>query len=431
MKVVVSSLPVEPPAPAVWGHQETVRGPLDPWAIGEALAPTWRFGWAGPDGRVRLALGSVLTFTAAGPDRFAAVGAFAEKVWQGAGAEAPPLFGGFAFAAESRGPFPAAAWFVPRWLIQGQDEEWAIATYGPDEPAVQRDWQRLQPVLRRRGEPPTPNRLRWVETDEGPWERAVAAALTDIAQGRLQKVVLSRAVDVVAERAIDLGQTWQRLGERYPQCTRFAVQLGSPITFIGASPERLLAVENGQEWHSDAVAGSRPRGATPAEDRAWGDRLLQSAKDRWEHDLVVQSIVTRLGVPAQYPPTPQLLKLHNVQHLYTPIRALGHPLTPAQTLGLVARLHPTAAVGGEPRALALARLAAWEGLDRGWYGGPLGWLAANGDSCFVVGIRSGYVQGNQARLFAGAGIVAGSEASTERAETAVKLAPLLEAIEGR
>ncbi len=418
----------------LWGYGETVRGRLDPWAIGEALAPAWRFGWAGRDGIVRLALGAVLTVRAAGPDRFATVGSFAEKVWQQAAGWPPPLFGGFAFAPDSTDPFPAAVWFVPRWLVQGQGEEWAIAAYGHHEATVQEDWQRLQEVLASRSGPSAPNPLQWSESTDRPWESAVAAALQEIDQGKLQKIVLSRALDVVAERAIDIGHAWRRLGERYPQCTRFVVRLGSATTFIGASPERLLALQpgaGGWEWHSDAVAGSRPRGATPTEDQEWGDRLLQSTKDRWEHDLVVQSIVNRLGVAVPAAAPPQLLKLHNVQHLYTPIRAIAPPLSPMATLQLLERLHPTAAVGGEPRDLALARLAQWEGLDRGWYGGPLGWMQANGESCFVVGIRSGYVQGRQARLFAGAGIVAGSEAATERAETAVKFAPLLEAIEGR
>ncbi|NJK60038.1 MAG: isochorismate synthase [Oscillatoriales cyanobacterium SM2_1_8] len=439
MKFVVSvpqtSLPLGDRQTApVWGYGETVRGQLDPWAIGEALAPGWRFGWAGRDGIVRLALGAVLTVTAAGPDRFATVGAFAEKVWQQTAGWSPPLFGGFAFAPESTDPFPAAVWFVPRWLVQGQGEAWAIAAYGTHEPTVREDLQRLKQALSSRGEPSSPNRLHWAETDDRPWERAVASALQEIGQGKLQKIVLARALDVVAERAIDIGQVWGRLGARYPQCTRFAVRLGGETTFMGASPERLLALhpaEMGWEWHSDAVAGSRPRGQTPAEDREWGDRLLHSVKDRWEHDLVVQSIVGRLGVPVSDAPTPQLLKLHNVQHLYTPIRAIAPKLSPGETLQLLAQLHPTAAVGGEPRDLALQRLRQWEGIDRGWYGGPLGWLQANGEGCFVVGIRSGYVQGKQARLFAGAGIVAGSEAPTERAETAVKFAPLLEAIEGR
>ncbi|MGQ9865034.1 MAG: isochorismate synthase [Pseudanabaenaceae cyanobacterium] len=437
MKFVVSSpqtsLPLGEPS-TLWGYGETVRGQLDPWAMGEALAPAWRFGWAGRDGIVRLALGAILTVSATGPDRFAKVGAFAEKVWQQTVGWSPPLFGGFAFAPESTDPFPAAVWFVPRWLVQGQGEEWAIAAYGFHEPTAREDWQRLKEVLTRRLAPSVPNRLHWSDPADRLWERAVAAALQEIDQGKLQKIVLSRALDVVAERAIDIGQTWERLGDRYPQCTRFVVRLGSETTFIGASPERLLAVQpgaGGWEWQSDAVAGSRPRGQTPAEDQAWGDRLLQSTKDRWEHDLVVQSIVNRLGVPVRRPPAPQLLRLHNVQHLYTPIRAIAPPLSPMATLQLLARLHPTAAVGGEPRDLALARLAQWEGLDRGWYGGPLGWMQANGESCFVVGIRSGYVQGRQARLFAGAGIVAGSEAATEHAETAVKFAPLLEAIEGR
>ncbi|MFQ3680431.1 MAG: chorismate-binding protein, partial [Pseudanabaenaceae cyanobacterium] len=286
--VVPSQTSVETSVPAVWGCRETVRGYLDPWAIGEALAPAWRFAWASPDGTVRLALGAALTFTATGSDRFAAVGEFAENLWRSAGDSPPPLFGGFAFAPESQGPFPAAAWFVPRWLIQGQGEEWAIAAYGMHRPTVREDLQRLKQVLARAAAPALPNRLRWVETDDRPWEKAVAAALQEIAQGKLQKVVLSRALDVAAERAIDLGQTWRRLGERYPQCTRFVVQLGGETAFIGASPERLLAVQ-GAVWCSDAVAGSRPRGQTPAEDQTWGDRLLTSPKDRWEHDLEVQS----------------------------------------------------------------------------------------------------------------------------------------------
>jgi isochorismate synthase len=178
-----------------------------------------------------------------------------------------------------------------------------------------------------------------------------------------------------------------------------------------------------------ALAGTGPRGATPEEDCALGQRLLADPKERTEHAVVVDAVreglaevSTRVVTEAE----PRLHKLANVQHLVTPIRAQVQP--GRGVLDLVERLHPTPAVGGYPRKRALEVIRQVEELDRGWYAAPLGWVDAQGQGEFVVGLRSALLRGDAATLFAGCGIVADSDPATELAEAGWKLRPILSAL---
>jgi isochorismate synthase len=205
------------------------------------------------------------------------------------------------------------------------------------------------------------------------------------------------------------------LAELAPACTVFAFRRGGRC-FVGATPEKLLE-KQGNRVRTEALAGS----AAPAGHSA----LLQSEKDRAEHQHVVDAIRARLvaiGASVSGACAPELRALSHVVHLHTPITA--ELSTPLHVLDVVAALHPTPAVGGVPEAAALAWLARHEPFARGWYASPVGWFDERGDGDFRVALRSAVLAGDRAHLFAGAGIVRGSRPEMELAETRLKLAAL-------
>jgi isochorismate synthase len=259
------------------------------------------------------------------------------------------------------------------------------------------------------------------------WEALVEDAARACRTGVLEKVVLARAVRARARVPFDPAAVLEHLRDAYPNAYVFAVAHG-PRCFLGATPERLVRLRDGAV-DATCLAGSAPRGETPEEDARLGSALLASAKDRAEHAVVVRSVRAALeGVCSEVhsPEVPRLLRLWNVQHLYTPVD--GRVSWPTCVLDLVQRLHPTPAVGGYPREGALRFIRDREGLDRGWYAGPVGWLDRRGDGEFAVALRSALVHGAEAMLFAGSGIVAQSRASDEYAETCLKLRPMLNAL---
>jgi salicylate biosynthesis isochorismate synthase/menaquinone-specific isochorismate synthase len=231
-------------------------------------------------------------------------------------------------------------------------------------------------------------------------------------------------VQVHAGAAHDPAAVIGVLREAFPSCYVFAVAEG-PATFLAASPE-LLVRREGQRASTVALAGSTRRSADPAVDDHLGERLLGSAKDREEQAIVARRIVRVLRPHAVWvteAPDPVLVKVMNIQHLATPIRAqLASPRSAVELAGL---LHPTPAVGGEPEAAALPMIPALEGLDRGWYAGPVGWTDASEDGEFCVALRCALLRGPIARCYAGVGVVADSDPQAELAETEVKLQALL------
>ena len=204
----------------------------------------------------------------------------------------------------------------------------------------------------------------------------------------------------------------------------FAVARGDEC-FLGASPERLVRLRH-SNVRATCLAGSIARGATPEQDRQLGEDLLASDKDRAEHAFVVRAICDELvelcdGRISTGPLS--LMKLRNIQHLFTPI--VGRVESGRNILDLVERLHPTPAMGGTPREPALEMIRRYEGMDRGWYAAPVGWMDARGEGEFAVAIRSALLRGSAAALFAGCGIVVGSDPEREYAESCLKLRPML------
>ncbi|MBI2169836.1 MAG: isochorismate synthase [Actinobacteria bacterium] len=248
------------------------------------------------------------------------------------------------------------------------------------------------------------------------WVHAVESALSAIERGDLQKVVLAREVLVEADRILDLPSALGRLQIGHPSCFAFAAG-----PWVGATPE-LLVRRRGEAIESRPVAGTAPPGGARA--------LARSAKELAEHRLVVDAVTEALApvcAALVVPPGPEVLELANVLHLATPVT--GHLRADRPTaLALAARLHPTPAVGGSPTAAALDSIRALEGMERGCYAGPVGWVDASGDGEWAVALRCAEVLGNSARLFAGAGIVAGSDPESEWAETQSKLEAMLVAL---
>ncbi len=249
------------------------------------------------------------------------------------------------------------------------------------------------------------------------WRASVERALQHIEDGRIAKVVLARQVTIETNRPIRLGLILRRLASLYPTCTVFCVD-----GFIGASPELLIS-------RYDDVVVSHPLAGTVAPD---GGDLMGSAKERDEHRLVVDAVARVLAPLCSdltVPESPAILKLRNVLHLGSLIEGrLRLPSAAPDALGLAALLHPTPAVAGTPRSEALGVIAELETIERGLFSGPVGWVDAAGNGEWVLGIRSATVHGNRAELFAGAGIVAGSDPDSELEETQLKLQPLLAAI---
>ena len=335
--------------------------------------------------------------------------------------------------------FAAATVLLPAWQIVRQQQgcfvvaNLMIAAETQLESVVEQWWATLQKIRTPRYplpilalSPPALFRLENV-TDPDRYRQAVRSALAEIGRARLHKVVQAHAVDVFSLLPFNLTHSLHNLRLLYPDCYVFAIGNGQGQTFIGASPERLVSLQQ-RHLTTDALAGSAPRGATVWEDAQIADRLLLSPKELHEHQVVSQFItqqLIRLGLSPQRLPL-RLLQLTNIQHLHTPIHAIVRP--EVSLLEIVAALHPTPAMAGVPRELAYDHIRQHEGFERSLYAAPIGWLDHRGNGEFVVGIRSALLNGCTARLFAGAGIVAGSTPDHELAEVQLKLQPLLSAL---
>jgi isochorismate synthase len=257
------------------------------------------------------------------------------------------------------------------------------------------------------------------------WQTAVTEAVDTIRRDALRKVVLSRSVIVRSDTAPNGFDLLHHLEATYPRCFGFGWQAGS-AAFVGASPE-LLVRSIGRVVNSNPLAGSAPRGEGEEEDRALAEGLMRSRKDRIEHRLVVDDVVDRLRPflsNVDVPDSPSLKRMATVQHLSTPVS--GTLARPTHVLALADALHPTPAVGGTPRRQSMDFIDKVEGFDRGWYAGGVGWVDGTGDGEFAIALRCGLLEGTQAHVFAGAGIVADSDPNAELLETRLKLRPLLE-----
>lgn len=339
--------------------------------------------------------------------------------------------------------FPSLLFFIPRWLLRHSSSHCILTINDQIQP-----WDDVNAVLARLEhwrshlqatssyQSPTLHEISQIKEVQGRqgWTEIVERALQLIHQGHFQKVVLARAIDVLANRDFDPFQILHVLRCEYPECISFLLDCGMGKTFLGATPEIVLQFKTQGDrlrLRSDALAGSIGRGKTLQEDRILAEQLLHSEKDRREHQFVIRSICDRLqtmGANIHPQVNTKLLKLSNVQHLHTPITAEIYNSNWLMILDILQQLHPTAAVGGVPRDRAVCFMQQWEACDRGWYAAPIGWLNGNGEGTFGVGIRSGYIQGDRARIFAGAGIVANSQVENEQSETTIKFAALLKAL---
>ncbi|MDF1597315.1 MAG: isochorismate synthase [Acidimicrobiia bacterium] len=258
----------------------------------------------------------------------------------------------------------------------------------------------------------------------GEWVEAVEEALAAIQAGAVEKVVLARSVLVTSDVTADPFDLAARLRLGYPGCFAYAWEAGDDA-FVGASPELLASVRDSLVT-SEPLAGTTSRGAGEDEDRALGEALMASAKNRLEHRIVIDDIATRLRPlmsDLSVPTTPMLRRMANVQHLSTRIQ--GGLRSDLGILDVVETMHPTPAVGGSPKDEAVAMIGKLERIDRGWYSGGIGWIDSDGDGEVAVALRCALVRGATARMFAGAGIVAGSDPQSELEETRLKFGPML------
>ncbi len=402
------------------------------------------------DGFVLAGLGEAVTIEASGEARFADVATRARELGREALADDPakdpgrppaagPVFiGGFAFA-HNGGRSPEWSGLKPASLVlpelslarQGEARMTLAALVAPDDDAAavaERLLQRvgeLAPGLMPLLDPDPVERTR-VASAAPPshYEHAVERAVERIRAGELQKVVLAREVRAHAPAPHDPAAVFGALRELFPACYCWCV--GTPeAAFVGASPE-LLVRRDGQRAQTVALAGTTRRSADPSVDDHLGEQLLQSKKDREEQAIVARRIERTLDPVSLWVAAgeePVLVKVHNVQHLATPIRA--QLADPVPTVELAGMLLPTPAVGGEPREAALPLIPALEGLDRGWYAGAVGWTDLAEDGEFCVALRCALLRGRVAHLYAGCGIVSESVPAEELAETEVKLHALL------
>lgn len=395
---------------------------------------------------------AVVEATFSGQDRFAEAQAFADEIMDNTIVvgdldepfTGPHFFTAFTFndTVPEGSAFAPATIFLPRWQVSRSKGNYgAVANIRIDPDAdldqlVARVWGAYQkfsifdyattpvetlPVA-------APTTVERSELAPGVYPRAVAKALDDIGAGAYEKIVLARGIKLQANEPWQPLHALNRLRERFAGCFTFSFGGGEGRSFIGATPERLLRICDGQLL-TEAIAGSAPRGGTAGEDAKFARDLLESDKDLHEHACVRDSILRRLkavGVSGRADTAPRLLVLANVQHLQTAIEAeVGKEV---HLLDILQEMHPTPAVGGTPREDAVSRIHDLEQLDRGLYSGVVGWFNHLNEGEMVVGIRSALIEGKAASLYAGAGIVEGSTPEKETRETELKLRALLDAL---
>jgi len=399
------------------GHAVVTRAVADLGPLLARLPAAGALAWV-RDGDGLVGLGEADSLEVTGPDRFEAAAAWWEAWLAGADVDDPlavPGTGPVAFASFSFDAAGTSRLVVPAMVLGRRDGRCFVTTVGATRDA-----------------PPPPRSprgagaIRYSTGSLSPlgWEQSVHEAVSRIAAGELDKVVLARDLVATAERDIDAAAVLAALAGSYPSCWTFAVD-----GLVGATPE-LLIRRLGDHVASRVLAGTLARTADPQRDTDRADALLASAKDLEEHRHAVDSVSAALepfcralDVPAE----PRLLALPNVWHLATDV--VGRLRSDVGVLDLAAALHPTAAVAGTPTTTALGLIAELEGLDRGRYAGPVGWVGADGDGELGIALRCARLDGPRARLFAGCGIVAGSDPAAELAETQWKFVPLRDALE--
>lgn len=403
--------------------------------------------WYWADGRDQelVGLGVAKRLTGRGANRFESIDAQLQELWSSlephttaeAGAPEPRVVGGFAFQAGRASQIPWDGFgegqlVLPRLTYtRREDRAWLTLIAAPNDFASSQTRERLlreaQQLLAAAanaagGADAAPGPFELLERSADEWREQIELVKRAIGEGSLEKVVLARRVLVRFARQLSPARVLSRLRESSPSAPRFAFRCAG-ATFIGSPPERLLA-KRGLRIETEAVAGT-----LPASDADAAVHLLSDAKLLAEHAPVVQDLVERLRPIAELQPLPErpfAYRARHVLHLKTPISATLRK--PERALSLLSRIHPTPAVGGYPTGPALGFIAAHEPEERGWYGGPIGWIDAQDNADFAVALRSGVITREQAYLYVGAGIVSGSDSASELLETSWKLKVLLSAL---
>lgn len=411
--------------------------------------------WDPPTGEAVAGLGVARHLRAEGDDRFRRLRRDADALFAGvetAGfdglGELPPprLWGGFAFdvGAVSSAPWEAfgeGELLLPRFLYVRSDGAGRISVAlrggeGDEHESLVESLLALRERLSLEARAAPPNEVESSATlsrpegererDDPDWIRRVEQIRGAIADGAVEKIVAARRLEVEVDDDLGVSRVLRRLARGLRASSRFAFRRDG-AAFVGATPERLVTLR-GRRVETEALAGSIEAGdgASASEHAA---ELLGSGKDRHEQQLVTDSIVRHLSplcAELDVASRPTVRELRDVLHLHTPIR--GVLAEDRHVLELVEALHPTPAVGGVPTPAARRWISEREGMERGWYAAPVGWIDAAGDGEFFVALRSCLIAGGKAHLYAGAGIVADSDPAAELRETRLKAQGLLAAV---
>lgn len=425
--------------------------PLSFYAAGSSMYENNRTFWADPENDTTIVgLGTLKSFEAQG-DRFRTIEQDWKSFLEGSLIEGAPsrpgvgpvLLGGFSFdpiaaKAESWAGFPEGGMVIPQLMLtKAGENSWLtmnVMVSEENDPEVLSDqmldhYHHILNLI-----PPEPEKsvstFTVEEIEPAHWKNTVRSAAANIREGKLEKVVLAREIRLRSNKEFSSSKTLMNLKQQQSDSYLFAFNYENKC-FLGASPERLVKRE-GHQVYSTCLAGSIQRGENQRIDEELGRELLNDNKNRIEHDLVVRMIRTAMEEECEFvqvPSTPELYKTPHIQHLFTPVVARARKET--SLLRMVERLHPTPALGGYPQHEAVKEIRRVEGLDRGWYAGPVGWIDYQDNGEFAVAIRSGLLQGTDASLYAGCGIVGDSDPHSEYEETKIKFKPMLSALGGK
>lgn len=405
-----------------------------------AFAAFQGLGWycAWPDGRCEVGLGTVREWQWNRTDGILFLQSKAQQLRSEGLPHTTPIIAGLAFSEDSPWPdWPSVYAAIPQVHILSRGEEMTVTVHVAID--AHHAWEyylsQLEPIWLTLRSPqpigaayPVP-----IQVTSGPsrdrWRLEVERATTHIRSGDFDKVVLARALTLTFKEPVNVSTTLENLKTQNPDATVFGFRRGQGV-FLGATPE-LLAKVQGNRLDSMSLAGSAPRGITPEEDLSYAAVMKSDPKTQREHAVVrehVRNALAPLTESLTLPDTPLLKRLPTVQHLMTPIHAILKPT--ARIWSVAHQLHPTPAVAGYPVETAQRYIVEQaEPFTRGWYAGSFGFSQLNGDGQWMVALRSGIVEGNSVRIFAGCGIMAESDPDAELNESDWKFGTMLSALE--
>lgn len=423
--------------------------PLALYEAGEKLYKGQRFFWQNREKtRTIVGIGHARVIRADGPQRVQHVqqqwNELKTQIIKEQADQAPILFGGFSFdetgaQSEEWNAFSPGFFVVPVFQLEINNEHSKISIncitpqidYSKRFDQLRKERDRLLHIAQVQERPlfEKPMVIEKIERNVPEYLQAVRSVKREISHGHVDKVVISRSIELDFEETVSSGSALYYSLQEQPESYTFVLENESD-TFMGATPERLIRKDAGKIY-SAGVAGSVRRGKDLGEDQRLGQALLSDEKNREEHAYVVsmiEEVISPLCTALDVPNQPKLLKIRDIQHLFTPIQ--GEAKSTADLLSFVHALHPTPALGGTPRKEAVDLIRELEQMDRGYYAAPIGFVDAEDNGEFVVGIRSALLKGGKAILYAGGGIVSESDPLAELEETNVKFRPMLRVLGG-